>query len=152
MTASIAPSLERPLEEEVSMRQARSQLRAQISRLEQALSRAELDCARASVSHPRPRSGGPKIGDLGELERQRDALIDAISRATVASERIEAQRATARSQLEAMIANPAGFKFVRIRNSQLGLPSCKTYEVMPRLGLIGMLAGWWQVKISSGCP
>jgi hypothetical protein len=21
-----------------------------------------------------------------------------------------------------------------------------------RLGLIGMLAGWWQVKLSSGCP
>ena len=22
----------------------------------------------------------------------------------------------------------------------------------PRLGLIGMLMGWWQVKLSSGCP
>jgi hypothetical protein len=24
--------------------------------------------------------------------------------------------------------------------------------VRPRLGLIGMLMGWWQVKLSSGCP
>jgi hypothetical protein len=24
--------------------------------------------------------------------------------------------------------------------------------VRPRLGLIGMLCGWWQVKLSSGCP
>jgi hypothetical protein len=24
--------------------------------------------------------------------------------------------------------------------------------VRPRLGLIGMLAGWWHVKLSSGCP
>src|SRR5947209_8298032 len=22
----------------------------------------------------------------------------------------------------------------------------------PRLGLIGMMMGWWQVKLSSGCP
>jgi hypothetical protein len=24
--------------------------------------------------------------------------------------------------------------------------------VRPRLGLIGMLMGWWRVVISSGCP
>jgi hypothetical protein len=26
------------------------------------------------------------------------------------------------------------------------------WHVRPRLGLVGMLAGWWQVKLSSGCP
>ena len=26
------------------------------------------------------------------------------------------------------------------------------WQVRPRLGLIGMLMGWWQVKLSSGCP
>lgn len=26
------------------------------------------------------------------------------------------------------------------------------WQVRPRLGLIGMLAGWWHVKLSSGCP
>ena len=34
----------------------------------------------------------------------------------------------------------------------LGVPGCGEYRVVPRLGLIGMLAGWWHVKISSGCP
>ena len=29
---------------------------------------------------------------------------------------------------------------------------CGAYQVRPRLGLIGMLMGWWQVKLSSGCP
>jgi hypothetical protein len=151
MTAGITTSLERPVEE-ASVCRARNQLRAQISHLERTLSRAELDCARAAVSHPRRRGGGPRLGDLGELERQRDELIDTIGRATLASERIEAKRVAVKCELQAMIADPARFKFVRIRNSQMGLPSCKTYEARPRLGLIGMLAGWWQVKISSGCP
>ena len=26
------------------------------------------------------------------------------------------------------------------------------WYVKPRLGLIGMLMGWWEVKLSSGCP
>ena len=34
----------------------------------------------------------------------------------------------------------------------LGEPGCGAWEVRPRLGLIGMLMGWWQVKLSSGCP
>ena len=29
---------------------------------------------------------------------------------------------------------------------------CGVYQVRPRLGIIGMLAGWWHVKLSSGCP
>jgi hypothetical protein len=29
---------------------------------------------------------------------------------------------------------------------------CGVWQVRPRLGLIGMLMGWWQVKLSSGCP
>jgi hypothetical protein len=31
-------------------------------------------------------------------------------------------------------------------------PSCRTWHVRPRFGVIGMLAGWWHVKLSSGCP
>jgi hypothetical protein len=33
-----------------------------------------------------------------------------------------------------------------------GERGCGVWEVRPRLGLIGMLAGWWQLKLSSGCP
>ena len=35
---------------------------------------------------------------------------------------------------------------------QLGQPGCTTYEVRPQLGVLGMVLGWWRVKISSGCP
>jgi len=35
---------------------------------------------------------------------------------------------------------------------ELGEGGCGVYQVRPRLGLIGMLAGWWHVKLSSGCP
>jgi hypothetical protein len=36
--------------------------------------------------------------------------------------------------------------------SDLGQGGCGVWQVRPRLGLIGMLAGWWQLKLSSGCP
>ena len=38
------------------------------------------------------------------------------------------------------------------RSLRWGEPGCGAYVVRPRLGLIGMLAGWWEVKLSSGCP
>ena len=37
-------------------------------------------------------------------------------------------------------------------NEDIGEPGCKNWHVVPRLGIVGMLAGWWHVKISSGCP
>ncbi len=30
--------------------------------------------------------------------------------------------------------------------------SLRHWHVRPRYGLLGMLMGWWRVKISSGCP
>jgi hypothetical protein len=134
------------------MRRARTQMRAQISRLERELSRSELDCARAALGREADRRGGPRIAGLEELERQRDALIDTLARARFISEHVQMRHAAMRRELQAMLADPAKFKFARISNSQMGLPSCKTYEVRPVLGPVGMLAGWWRVKISSGCP
>jgi hypothetical protein len=51
-----------------------------------------------------------------------------------------------------MLLAPERFKWVRVTNEELGETGCKSWHVRPRLGLIGMLAGWWHVKISSGCP
>ena len=51
-----------------------------------------------------------------------------------------------------MIADPRRFKSGRISLAALGLPGCGVYRCRPRLGLVGMLAGWWEVKLSSGCP
>ena len=36
--------------------------------------------------------------------------------------------------------------------ADIGEPGCGVWQVRPRLGLIGMLMGWWEVKLSSGCP
>jgi hypothetical protein len=51
-----------------------------------------------------------------------------------------------------MLLEPGRYKFARIANRDLGEPGCGVWQVRPRLGLIGMLMGWWQVKLSSGCP
>ena len=57
-----------------------------------------------------------------------------------------------RERIDAMIAEPARFKWVRVSNEDIGEPGCKFWHSRPRLGLIGMLMGWWRVRISSGCP
>ncbi|MHB1571699.1 MAG: hypothetical protein ACYC0H_21190, partial [Solirubrobacteraceae bacterium] len=58
----------------------------------------------------------------------------------------------ARALLSRMLEDPAGHRLCRITCRELGEPGCGAWEVRPRLGLIGMLMGWWQVKLSSGCP
>ena len=63
-------------------------------------------------------------------------------------EREEAGRAL----LERMLLEPGRHRFVRVANRDLGEGGCGVWQVRPRLGLIGMLMGWWQVKLSSGCP
>ena len=57
-----------------------------------------------------------------------------------------------RATLEEMVADPAEHKWRRVSNDDLGEDGCKHYHSTPRLGLVGMLMGWWRVKISSGCP
>jgi hypothetical protein len=41
---------------------------------------------------------------------------------------------------------------MRVYAADLGEPGCQSWQVRPRLGLLGMLMGWWRVKHSSGCP
>ena len=38
------------------------------------------------------------------------------------------------------------------RTRDIGEPGCRDWHVRPRFGLLGMLAGWWRVVVSSGCP
>ncbi len=54
--------------------------------------------------------------------------------------------------LERMLLAPGRHRFVRVSQQDIGEPGCGVWQVRPRLGLIGMLMGWWQVKLSSGCP
>jgi len=102
------------------------------------------------TSSPAPRAG--RLLGLAELETGRDRLVAAIERARDGMRVEHARRAAARRRLEAMLADPARHRFYRVSQEELGVSGCGVYEVRPRLGLIGMLAGWWEVKLSSGCP
>jgi hypothetical protein len=95
---------------------------------------------------------GPRLLSLGELERVRDGLAgrlrDARDQAAAQAER----QAEKRLLIERMLLDPGAHRWVRVSNEDIGEPGCKHWHVVPRLGLVGMLAGWWHVKISSGCP
>ena len=51
-----------------------------------------------------------------------------------------------------MLLDPARHRFARVTNADVGEPGCRDWHVRPRFGLLGMLAGWWRVVVSSGCP
>ncbi len=133
---------------------ARRSLRAQISRLERELADAFITAyPMGGLGEPSARRpSDPRLLDLGELERVRDELAERLHSARVTiAERADIQQAH-RLQLERMLLEPAKHRFARVSCRDLGEPGCGVWQVRPRLGLIGMLMGWWQVKLSSGCP
>jgi hypothetical protein len=123
----------------------RDALRAQVARLD-----AELATYPVRVGATRARR--PHLLGLAELERVRDDLVERVHAARVDAAERERSEQAARERLEAMLADPAAYVGERVRLSELGLPGCGSYRVRPRLGLLGMLRGWWVVKLSSGCP
>ena len=95
---------------------------------------------------------GPRLLGLGELERVRDELAERVRRArVVVLERADLE-AESRALLEEMLRDPARHRHVVIPLVDLGERGCGAYSVAPRLGVVGRLMGWWQVKLSSGCP
>ena len=138
---------------EVDERSARASLRAQIAHLERELATACLDaCPRMQHGPPLKSLAGPRILSLGELERVRDELAGRLAGVHSALEAQKRRQVESRALLERMLADPPAHKWVRVSNEQLGEPGCKHFHVRPRLGPIGLLAGWWHVKVSSGCP
>jgi hypothetical protein len=137
-------------------RAARRTLREQISRLERALADTfvtafEMGGLPQPASAMAPPAPARLLG-LGDLEVVRDDLTERLREArTTISERAD-EIAEKRLVLERMLLRPADYKFVRISCRELGDPGCGAWQVRPRMGLIGMLMGWWQVKLSSGCP
>ena len=135
----------------------RRALRGQIARLESRLGAlcGELGRPGRSEGLPpslSPRSAGPRLVGVAELERARDQLVARVSDAERRLADRETAEAAGRARLEAMLADPAGHRWEIVPREQLGLPACGAYHVRPRLGLLGMLFGWWCVKLSSGCP
>lgn len=134
-------------------RAARQSLREQIARLEREIG--------AAVASAYPRMGpatrvqgfaGPRMLDLGELERTRDELAEQLSELRSRTTEQADRQQEMRLLIERMLTDPARHKWVRVSGADIGEHACKHWHVRPRLGLIGMLAGWWHVKISSGCP
>lgn len=144
----------------VDERAARRALRAQVAKLERELSAIVVDGfphieppARAAPSGMDERiPGTPCLLDLGSLERTRDELAGRLQLARRATAERAELETRARELLERMKREPGSYKFVRLPVRDLGEHGCGVWEVRPRMGLIGMLAGWWEVKLSSGCP
>jgi len=145
-----APIAPRTLPDE---RAARRTLLDQIARLEDEL--AQLFCSiwpRKGFSVGVPGRSGPRLLALAELEELRDDLAAAAQHARRALSDRTYREEQYRRLIEEMMLDPAGHKWVRVRNEDIGEPGCKSWHVRPRLGPIGMLMGWWRVVISSGCP
>lgn len=163
--ASIELAIDRHAGERTSLRgdaraerAARATLKAQVARLERELSQI----VAGGFPHIGGSAGGqerrgshtacPRLLTLGELERQRDELALQIRAARIRqAERSHIERRS-RALLEEMKRAPHEHKFARLPVADLGEGRCGFWQVRPRLGLIGMLAGWWEVKLSSGCP
>lgn len=138
---------------------ARATLRAQLRHLERELAQLASDRfadpgdRRPIAPSPGPRDrAAPRLLSFAELEAQRDALVARVAEARAQRRARRAEIETARLLLEEVRRAPERHPYARIRLADLGEPGCGAYEVKPRLGIIGMLAGWWQVKLSSGCP
>ncbi|HEY0632227.1 MAG TPA: hypothetical protein VGC98_09245 [Thermoleophilaceae bacterium] len=125
---------------------ARRTLREQIARLDE-----ELGALGAPLPPPSDRGGAVLVG-IEQLERIRDSLA-----ARAADSRAELdvrgrQEEEARRWREELLLDPAAHPFARVKNEDVGEPGCCDWHVRPRFGLLGMLAGWWRVVVSSGCP
>ena len=134
-------------------RAARAALREQIARLDRRLSAATAaSFPDGGVDTAVPRALGPRLLTLGELEVIRDALATRLAAAKLTLDARAQEQEHARVMLERMLLAPGDHRRVRIAQRDLGEPGCGVWHVRPRLGLVGMLMGWWQVKLSSGCP
>jgi hypothetical protein len=138
----------------VDEREARLQLRTQIARLETELAGLFAEAfGHTEVPHRvTALAAQPRVLDLGELEMVRDGLADRVAearQALVERKRVEDEN---RELVERMLAAPQDYKWVQVSRQDLGLPGCGHWHSRPRLGPIGMLMGWWRVKVSSGCP
>jgi len=152
----LGPTLSEQLviDREGGERAARRSLRAQVAKLEHELSAIVAERF-PHIPAPAPSNevfAGPRLLNLEELERSRDRLAGRLQEfRRLAAERSEHER-SAHELLEDMKLEPGRYKFARLPVKDLGQGGCGVWHVRPRLGLIGMLAGWWQVKLSSGCP
>jgi hypothetical protein len=137
----------------VADRAARAALRAQIAALDRRFAVLVASaCPRLDHGPTQRAPGGPRLLDLDELERARDALAVRVADLEARRHGQQARQAHARRTLERMRADPPAHRWRRLSNADLGRPGCTTYHVRPKAGVLGWLLGWWEVKVSGGCP
>ncbi len=96
--------------------------------------------------------GGPRVLSTGDLERVRDALAVRLRDAQAELGRQAEVEEANRGLLERLIADPDEHRWVIVSNQDIGERGCKHWHSRPRWGILGMLMGWWRVRVSSGCP
>jgi hypothetical protein len=134
-------------------RAARADLRRQIAAMELALARLFGSAfPRKGIDFAVPGMGGPRVLSVDELEQIRDCLAARIQEVKGDLHGYAVAEESNRELIERMTVEPASYKWVRVYNEDIGQPGCKNWHVKPRWGPLGMLMGWWRVKISSGCP
>jgi hypothetical protein len=134
-------------------RAARRTLLDQIARLEEELS--QLFCStwpRQGFEWAVASRGGPRLLPLAELESLRDELAARVQHVRRSFSDRTYSEEQSRRLIEEMLLEPERYKWMRVGNENIGEPGCKHWHVRPRWGFLGMLAGWWRVVISSGCP
>lgn len=136
-----------------AQRRARNDLRRQIGELEREL--GELFAAafpRQGIEFGIGAAGGPRVLGLGELERIRDGLAARLHEARAElGRRVDVEERN-RELVEDMVREPDRYRWVRVSNEDVGERGCRHWHARPRWGLLGMIIGWWRVKLSSGCP
>lgn len=131
---------------------ARAALRQQIATLERDATSLVAEAFPKTLNLPDIGGGPARLLDLGALEDLRDRLAQRVEDGRRQLADIRESERQARELVERMLADPAAYRWVRVSREEAGLDGCGHWHVRPRLGLIGMLRGWWCVKISSGCP
>jgi hypothetical protein len=138
---------------ESAERRAREDLRRQIAQIERRL--GELFASsfpRQGLEWGIGAVGGPRLLDTGELERIRDSLALRLRDAQAElARRADAEEAN-RGLIERMITEPERHRWVRVSNQDIGERDCRHWHSRPRWGLLGMLFGWWRIRLPSGCP
>jgi hypothetical protein len=134
-------------------RAARADLRRQIAAMELALARLFGSAfPRNGIDFKVAGMGGPRLLSVDELEKVRDGLAARLQDVKGRLNDVAYVEEKNRELIEEMIADPASHKWIRVYNDDIGEPGCKNWHAKPRWGPLGLLMGWWRVKISSGCP
>jgi hypothetical protein len=134
-------------------RRARQDLRDQIASLERQLAEVFATAfPRRGIGFQVAAAGGPRVLGIRDLEQVRDALASRLHEARSALSDHAYVEERKRELLERMLNDPDEYHWVRVSNEDIGEPGCRHYHSRPKWGLLGMIMGWWRVKLSSGCP